>query len=96
MRQLDRQIATQFFERAAQSKQRAAMLARGQRPKPEDMVSVQDEIRDPYLLEFLNLKDEYSESELEDALIRHLEMIPTGVGGRVHLRCPAEAHSHRK
>ncbi len=42
-------------------------------PQPEDAISAQDEIRDPYLLEFLNLKDEYSESELEDALIRHLE-----------------------
>ena len=47
--------------------------ARGQKPRPEDAVSVQDEIRDPYLLEFLNLKDEYSESELEEALVRHLE-----------------------
>jgi predicted nuclease of restriction endonuclease-like (RecB) superfamily len=37
------------------------MLARGQQAKPEDMVSIEDEIRDPYLLEFLNLKDEYSE-----------------------------------
>jgi hypothetical protein len=34
------------------------MLARGQKPKPEDTVSVADEIRDPYLLEFLNLKDD--------------------------------------
>ena len=82
VRQMDRQIATQFFERAAKSKQRAAMLARGQRPKLEDMVSVQDEIRDPYLLEFLNLKDEYSESELEDALIEHLEtfLLELGAG----------------
>jgi len=31
------------------------------------------ETRDPYLLEFLNLKDEYSETQLEDALIEHLE-----------------------
>jgi hypothetical protein len=46
------------------------------------MVSVQDEIRDPYLLEFLNLKDEYSESELEDALIEHLEtfLLELGAG----------------
>ena len=73
VRQLDRQISTQFFERTSQSKRREAMLARGQKAKPEDAVSVQDEIRDPYLLEFLNLKDEYSESELEDALVRHLE-----------------------
>ena len=73
VRQLDRQIGTQFFERTSHSKQQAAMLARGQRPKPEDAVSVQDEVRDPYLLEFLDLKDEYSESDLEEALVRHLE-----------------------
>jgi predicted nuclease of restriction endonuclease-like (RecB) superfamily len=73
VRQLDRQIGTQFFERTSNSKQQAAMLARGQKPKPEDAVAVDDEVRDPYLLEFLNLKDQYSESELEDSLIEHLE-----------------------
>jgi predicted nuclease of restriction endonuclease-like (RecB) superfamily len=31
------------------------------------------EIRDPFVLEFLNLKDEYSESDVEDALIAELE-----------------------
>ncbi|MEX2119485.1 MAG: PDDEXK nuclease domain-containing protein [Pirellulales bacterium] len=82
VRQLDRQISTQFFERTSHSKQQAAMLARGQKPKPEDAVSVQDEVRDPYLLEFLNLKDEYSEAELEEALIRHLEafLLELGAG----------------
>ena len=82
VRQLDRQISTQFFERTSHSKQQAAMLARGQKPKPEDAVSVLDEIRDPYLLEFLNLKDEYSESDLEDALIEHLEtfLLELGAG----------------
>ena len=49
------------------------MLEKGQVPRPEDAVTVRDEIRDPYLLEFLDLKDEYSESDLEDALVRHLE-----------------------
>jgi predicted nuclease of restriction endonuclease-like (RecB) superfamily len=73
VRQLDRQISTQFFERTASSKQPALLLARGQQAKPEDMVSLQEEIRDPYLLEFLNLRDEYSETELEDAIIHHLE-----------------------
>lgn len=82
VRQLDRQISTQFFERTSHSKQQAAMLARGQMPKPQDIVSVVDEIRDPYLLEFLNLKDEYSESDLEDALIEHLEafLLELGAG----------------
>jgi predicted nuclease of restriction endonuclease-like (RecB) superfamily len=73
VRQLDRQISTQFFERMSHSKQQAAMLARNQKPKRDDAVSVAAEVRDPYLLEFLNLKDEFSESDLEEALIQHLE-----------------------
>ena len=73
VRQLDRQISTQFFERTVRSKNQAAMLARGQEARPEDAISLEDEVRDPYLLEFLNLKDEYSESELEKALVHHLE-----------------------
>jgi predicted nuclease of restriction endonuclease-like (RecB) superfamily len=82
VRQLDRQISTQFFERTAHSKQQAALLARGRKPKRQDAVSVDDEIRDPYLLEFLNRKDEYSESELEEALIEHLEafLLELGAG----------------
>ena len=73
VRQLDRQISTQFYERASHSKRQEAMLALGRKARPEDAVRVEDEVRDPYLLEFLNLKDEYSESELEEALVRHLE-----------------------
>jgi predicted nuclease of restriction endonuclease-like (RecB) superfamily len=82
VRQLDRQISTQFFERTAHSKRPEALLARGQIPRPEDAISVRDEVRSPYLLEFLDLKDEYSETELEDALIRHLEsfLLELGAG----------------
>jgi predicted nuclease of restriction endonuclease-like (RecB) superfamily len=82
VRQLDRQISTQFFERASHSKRQAAMLARGRHTRPDDAISVAEEVRDPYLLEFLNLKDEYSETELEDALIKHLEsfLLEMGAG----------------
>jgi len=82
VRQLDRQISTQFYERTAHSKKPAAMMARGQATRPEDAVSLQDEVRDPYLLEFLDLKDEYSESQLEEALVRHLEtfLLELGAG----------------
>ena len=73
VRQLDRQISTQFYQRLALSKRKTAMLEKALIPLPEDAVSVEDVIRDPYLLEFLNLKDEYSESDLEEAIIRHLE-----------------------
>jgi predicted nuclease of restriction endonuclease-like (RecB) superfamily len=82
VRQLDRQISTQFFERTAHSKKPAAMMTRGQVARPEDAMSLDDEVRDPYLLEFLDLKDEYSESELEEALVRHLEtfLLELGAG----------------
>jgi predicted nuclease of restriction endonuclease-like (RecB) superfamily len=73
VRQLDRQISTQLFERTSHSKRQNALLAKAQVPLPDDAVSAQDEVRDPYLLEFLDLKDEYSESDLEEALVRHLE-----------------------
>ena len=82
VRQLDRQINTQFYERSSHSKRQAAMLARGQIANPEDAMTAEDEVRDPYLLEFLNLKDEYSENDLEEALIRHLEwfLLELGAG----------------
>ena len=82
VRQLDRQISTQFYERALHSKNPDALLAPNRTPRFEDVVPIEAEIRDPYLLEFLNLKDEYSETELEDALIRHLEwfLLEMGAG----------------
>ena len=77
VRQLDRQINSQFYERTALSKNKAAMLTEGQKPRHEDRV----EIKDPFVLEFLDLKDEYSESDLEEALIRHLETFLLELGG---------------
>ena len=61
VRQLDRQINSQFYERTALSKNRAAMLRSGQRERPEDIVRGEEAIKDPFVLEFLDLKDEYSE-----------------------------------
>lgn len=64
------------------SKKPAVLIADGHLPKPEDKVFAEEEVRDPYLLEFLNLKDEYSETDLEEALIRHLEsfLLELGTG----------------
>ena len=73
VRQLDRQIGSQFYERTALSKNKSAMLTKGGVAKPEDEVSPDEAVKDPYVLEFLNLKDEYSEAELEEALIHRLE-----------------------
>ena len=81
VRQLDRQIGSQFYERTALSKNKAAMLKRGQQPRPEDLVLPQEEIKDPFVLEFLDLKDEYSERDLEESLVRHLEAFLMELGG---------------
>ena len=73
VRQLERQINSQFYERTALSKNKAAMLRKGAEPAPDDLVTPEEAIKDPVVLEFLGLKDEYSENDLEEALIRHLE-----------------------
>ncbi len=72
VRQLDRQISSQFYTRALLSTNKRAMLEKGGDAQPGDAVTPDEAIKDPYVLEFLNLKDEYSESQLEDALIHRL------------------------
>jgi len=65
VRQLDRQISTLTYLRSRPSKRK---------PQVNSSVPTPDEeIKDPLVLEFLGLKDEYSESDLEEALIRELE-----------------------
>ena len=81
VRQLDRQINSQFYERTALSKNKAAMLTKGRRARSEDHVLPEEEIKDPLVLEFLNLKDEYSENDLEEALIHRLENFLLELGG---------------
>jgi predicted nuclease of restriction endonuclease-like (RecB) superfamily len=72
VRQLDRQIGSQFYERVALSHNKAAMLEKAENSEPSDLVTAEEAIKDPFVLEFLDLKDEYSESDLEQALIQHL------------------------
>ncbi|MES1759625.1 PDDEXK nuclease domain-containing protein [Escherichia coli] len=70
VRQLERQITTLFYERTLLSHDKSAML---QQHAPAEMhILPQQAIRDPFVLEFLELKDEYSESDFEEALINHL------------------------
>lgn len=81
VRQLTRQINSQFYERTALSRNKAAVLIKGQKALPEDAMRPEEELKDPYVLEFLGLKDEYSETDLEEALIRHLETFLLELGG---------------
>jgi len=80
VRQLDRQIQSMLYERIALSKRKMAVIAKAHE-KPI-ILKPEDEIKDPYILEFLGLKDEYSESQLEEALIKHLEhfLLELGIG----------------
>lgn len=81
VRQLERQIDTQFYDLALLSQKKTSMLAKWQKPLSTDMATADEEVRDPYILEFLNLKDEYSESELEAALVANLEAFLMELGG---------------
>ncbi len=71
-RQLDRNINTMYYERLLSTKNKKEMLL-----KQNDMekASPQDIIKDPYVLEFLSIKSpkEYSENELESAIISNLQ-----------------------
>ena len=72
-RELERQISSLLFERLSLSKDKKSvnrMAKKGQIIKtPEDLV------KDPYVLEFLGLEkmEKYYESDLEKALIAHLQ-----------------------
>jgi len=81
VRQLDRQISSQFHTRAMLSKNKRTMLEKGSKAQPSDFVTPEEAIKDPYVLEFLDLKDEYSESQLEDALVHRLEDFLLELGG---------------
>ena len=81
IRQLDRQIQSQFYERTALSREKATLLRGGVRSPATDAMTPDEEIKNPYLLEFLGLKDEYSETELEEALIGKLQAFLLELGG---------------
>lgn len=81
VRQLDRQVSSQFYERIALSRNKTAMLKKAGKAETGDRVTPEEEIKNPFVLEFLGLKDEYSESDLEQALIHHLETFLMELGG---------------
>ncbi len=72
-RQLERQINTFFYERLLSSKNKEKVATEIQ--TSEAAKTPEDIIRDPYVLEFLGLNpnDDFYESDLEQALITHLQ-----------------------
>ena len=71
VRQLDRQIASLAYQRTGSARSV---------PAKDEILPADAHVRDPFVLEFLNLKDEYSATELEDALIRSLEQFLLELG----------------
>lgn len=82
VRQLQRQIGSLLFERTGLSKNKAAVIARARTQEPQE--TIEDLIRDPYVLEFTGLAElpRYTESDLEKALLDHLQkfLLELGAG----------------
>ncbi len=73
VRQLERQINTMFYERllASEDKESVSAEVSEKEPRPE----YEKIIRDPYIMEFLNLEksSRYYEKDLETTIINHLQ-----------------------
>jgi predicted nuclease of restriction endonuclease-like (RecB) superfamily len=80
IRELKRQVNSLLYERIGLSKDKDAVLEMATQGKLIDHPS--HIFRDPYVLEFLGLKEEvnYSESDLEQALIDHLQQFMHELG----------------
>lgn len=83
VRTLRQKIAGMLFERTALSK-KPAELAKKELAglREEDKLTPDLVFRDPYLLDFLGLKDTYGEKDLEAAILREMEafILELGVG----------------
>ncbi len=85
VRQLQRQIESLLYERTGLSTNKKAVIARGRlQEKSNPAETMEEMIRDPYVLEFTGLSErsEYSESDLETVLLDHLQrfLLELGTG----------------
>ena len=73
-RTLAKKIGGMLFERTALSKKPEKLAAMElKKLREEDQLSPDMIFRDPYLLDFLGLKDTYAEKDLEAAILREIE-----------------------
>lgn len=82
-RTLSEKIRSMLFERTALSKRPDKLVRLEiQKLREEDRLSPDLVFRDPYVLDFLGLKDTYAEKDLEAAIIREIEsfILELGVG----------------
>jgi predicted nuclease of restriction endonuclease-like (RecB) superfamily len=82
VRMLRDKINGMLYERTAISKKPEKLIARELRDlREQDRITPDLVFRDPYLLDFLGLKDTYSEKDLETAILRDLESFLIELGG---------------
>lgn len=82
-RTLHEKIQSMLFERTALSKQPAKLAEMElKKLREEDTLTPDLVFRDPYLLDFLGLKDTFSEKDVEAAILREMEafILELGVG----------------
>ncbi|MFH1136159.1 MAG: PDDEXK nuclease domain-containing protein [Pseudomonadota bacterium] len=82
-RTLNRNIQSMLFERTALSKKPDKLIAQELKAlRKEDKLTPDLVFRDPYLLDFLGLRDTYAEKDLEAAILREMEavILELGVG----------------
>jgi predicted nuclease of restriction endonuclease-like (RecB) superfamily len=83
VRTLHDKVQSMLFERTALSKKPDSLIAAElKKLRDEDKLSPDLVFRDPYLLDFLGLKDTYGEHDLEAAILREIEsfILEIGVG----------------
>jgi predicted nuclease of restriction endonuclease-like (RecB) superfamily len=81
VRQLQERIKSMLFERTAISKKPEETIAQDLKALRETGVISHDlAFRDPYVLDFLGLKDNYSENNLEDAILNELQQFISELG----------------
>ena len=80
-RALERQISTLYYERLLASKEKSLVEQEAQTNTQPLIETAKDYLRDPYILDFLNLQDNtYQESELEQAIISNLQQFLLELG----------------
>ena len=82
-RQLQEKIDSMLFERTAISKKPELLAMQEiQKLQNDDTLSLDLVFKDHYVLDFLNLKDTFSESDLETAIIQEIEnfIVELGIG----------------
>ncbi len=75
VRALERQIGTFYYERIISSKDKSPVIAEAESNTKELLLTPKDLIKDPYVLEFLDLRQNnaFYESDLESALIEKIQ-----------------------